>query len=170
MRLKLSGKASSYLRIMTPNEVRVAQDAGFGQVYLIGFEGDENGSPTKVGFTWSIMTRLSQVQSGNWRKIVLHDLLHIEAAITPKEVKAAMRSGSDMKFKAGGVHPAEAESIVHSALIAAGLHHSREWFNGGPELISKTAKEALRAAEVPFMTTQSMRRYAASVHKVAGYR
>lgn len=173
MRLQLPGRRSKTLGIMTSHEVKVAQCAGYGQIYFVGFEGDGPEDPIKVGYTWSIVTRLNGLQNSNWRKIKVHDVLHVEATYSMVEVNAAERNRYNQKvvsYNEAGTHPKEAEGIVHAALRSAGLHHSREWFSGGPQRVIQIATDALKSANVSFMTTQSMRRYAIQVQKEAGYR
>ncbi len=118
--------------------------AGYDAIYIIGFDGQPDDAPLKVGIASDIHVRLHGMQTGNWQKIVVHEILFVQR-----------HDNGDRGF---AVAP-RIEAEIHEILRAKGLHRQGEWFAGGSNLIIEIAKEvATRQSAAGFLTCASMLR------------
>lgn len=145
---------------MQRKEVSAAASMGYGFVYFIGFDGDEDNAPIKVGYTWKLNKRLSEIQCGNWRTAVIRDVLFVRAAISYSGMQNAFRLGGDLRCDDSGTQPNDAERMLHKEYESLGLRHSREWFNGGVQELVDIGADVLKRNGVKFCMANEMRRRA----------
>lgn len=122
----------------------ILSKAGYDAVYIIGFDGQPENAPLKVGIASDVHVRLHGMQTGNWQKIVVHEILFVQR-----------HDNGDRGF---AVAP-RIEAEIHQILRSKGLHHQGEWFAGGSKLIIEIAKEvAARHSAAGYLTCASMLR------------
>ena len=134
------------LRPLSPLDSKVVRMAGYGQVYFIGHEDDGLEAPVKIGVTGNLAKRMQSLKTSTWRKLILHDVIYVKTwmdVADERSVKSAMQAfDDDAETKALAecdlnlVSAWDVEKSIHERCKAAGLHHSREWFNGGVDRLT----------------------------------
>lgn len=142
--------------------------AGFMALYFVGFEGDGETAPIKVGIATNVHSRLGALQTGNWRALIVHELLFVhcgEAWVRSLEIEEHTRGRYAERQKAlkelegrPMVSVNQIEFVIHRELKAAGLHCRGEWFNGGVERLVQLAKDVIQGGSVEYHTCKSMLR------------
>lgn len=145
---------------MQKKEISAESDMGYGFIYFIGFDGDEDDSPIKVGYTWNLNKRLSEIQCGNWRSALIRDVIFVRSAISYADMKRAFRFGEKLRHNEAGTQPCDAERMVHAEYALLGLRHSGEWFRGGVRELVDIGGEVLKRNRVEFCMAPEMRRRA----------
>jgi len=121
---------------------KVLAKAGYAVVYVIGYEGDGEGDPVKVGTATDVYSRLSNFQTGSWRPISVKEMFFFKSrlgAVMERRMRDARYNDDNEAIaeiiaaheSSNAPHILELERISHQLLTDQGLHHFREWFNGG---------------------------------------
>jgi hypothetical protein len=126
------------LNVISLTDSHLLYKAGFRAIYIVGFADDGEAAPVKVGIANVIHQRLHGLQTSNWRKIGVHEILFMNT-----DGPIALRS----------------EQTIHAELRRQGHHVSGEWFAGGAEFVIATAKRVItETIGEEYETCTSMRR------------
>lgn len=131
-------------------ERKLLKRMGYAGIYFIGWDGDSETDPIKIGIAEDPIARFSNFQCGHWRRLVAHELLWVRSRPHSKDfkVRAVDRFGDPVamsydKYGEGYVPVRDIESAIHQSLKRQGFHHTGEWFRGGVGPLVKLAKDAI---------------------------
>jgi hypothetical protein len=182
-RRRIKRKIVGGLPMLNAYERKAAEMAGYSCIYFVGHEGDDADDPIKVGYTHGLLTRMSHYRSAGWRAIKLHDVIYVRgpmSVVTMRHMNVLEGDDADIEKSVAAFHKAleldedtvhivTVEAAVHARFKELGLHHSREWFRGGPSLLIATARQTISEKfGVPHFNHSSMRRMVATWGKEAG--
>ena len=118
----------------------VARKIGLGGCYVVG--PDEAG-PVKIGYAADPLNRIASMQSGNWCKLFLFDLVWFKGPLIAERV----------------------ESGALVSLRQAGLHIRGEWFNADAEMAASAIRASAKALGFEWMSELARRNMIEWEHK-----
>jgi hypothetical protein len=138
---------------------------GYAGIYFVGWEGDPDGSPIKIGIAENPFERFGNFQCGNWRRLKVHEILYVMSHPHAKDWRPMLNSNNErvgFQYDKWGreFRPVrEIEAAVHRLLKSEEAHFSGEWFSGGADhLIAKVKDQITSAFSHEFLTHSSMLR------------
>lgn len=147
------------LNSISYNDSVVLKKAGYAAIYIVGFQGEPDGSPVKVGNAGEVHSRLHNLQTANWRPMGLHEILFIRRTLGEIKMRRLTCGLDPMEgFEDDSLNILTIESSVHRSLKDAGMHVSGEWFSGPIADIIRIAKSTLADLEIEFDTCSAMSR------------
>lgn len=138
---------------------------GYAGIYFVGWEGDPDDAPIKVGIADNPFERFGNFQCGNWRKLQVHEILYVMSRPHAKDWRPMLNSSGENvafsydKWGRGFVQARLIEAAVHANLKQAGVHHRGEWFSGGIDyLVSAVKREISETFSHEYLSHRSMLR------------
>lgn len=178
LRHKIEGQPAGF-RPLTALEQRVLRKTGRAALYFIGYEGDADDDPIKIGYTFDLRQRLVQYRTQSWRAVIVHDVLYTVSVfniLQEREIKRALEEEDFARCNAvasefSSTHVAGVEQALHNRLKDLSLHARGEWFYGGVEFLVNEAKRLIREdLGGEYLTHKSMLRMIHSWKNEAGLR
>jgi hypothetical protein len=149
----------------TQSDRKIISRFGYAGIYFVGWEGDPEDAPIKIGIADDPFSRFGNFQCGNWRRLKVHEILYVLSRPHAKDwVPLRNCHGESVGFSydkwgRGFVQVRHIEAAVHAKLKEAGLHFSGEWFSGGLDaLVSAVKAEITTAFSHDYLTNRSMLR------------
>lgn len=138
---------------------------GYAGIYFVGWDGDADDAPIKIGIADRPFDRFSSFQCGNWRRLKVHEILYVMSRPHIKDWRPMLNSDgfnvgyTHDKFGREFVQVRLIEAAVHTKLKDAGAHYSGEWFTGGIQHLTTLVKrEISEAFSHEYLTHRSMLR------------
>lgn len=138
---------------------------GYAGIYFVGWDGDPEDAPIKIGIADNPFGRFGHFQCGNWRRLKVHEILYVMSRPHAKDWRPMLNSGGERvgfvydKWGREFVQVRLIEASVHAKLKECGVHHSGEWFSGGVErLVPLVKAEITEAFSHEYLTHRSMLR------------
>lgn len=164
---QLSGYLTTYgIRQPSIVERKLLRRLGYAGIYFVGWEGDEESDPIKIGIAVDPFQRFASLQCGNWRRLKVLELLHVKSSPDLKDFKVLSKSEDGRvviksydKYGEGYFPVVDIEAAVHRELKGQGFHYSGEWFQASrPHLIQFVKDAIVKGFNHSYLTHSSMLR------------